>query len=81
MKITRENIKRIYFTKKFISLETNEGVTQSMPLSWFKTLANATEEQRNNFFMSYEGVHWEELDEDLSFEGFFTYKGQISEAI
>ena len=44
-----------------------------MPLSWFPRLQNATIEQRENYELSPFGIHWEELDEDLSFEGFFKF--------
>ena len=42
-----------------------------MPLDWFPRLEQASVEQRNEFELSAFGIHWEELDEDLSFEGFF----------
>ncbi|MFM2290629.1 MAG: hypothetical protein RIS29_442 [Bacteroidota bacterium] len=35
----------------------------------FPLLANATQEQRENFTLSPFGIHWPELDEDLSYEG------------
>lgn len=34
-------------------------------------LLNANKAQRQNYKLSHFGIHWEELDEDLSFEGFF----------
>lgn len=36
-------------------------------------LANATEKQRADYEISPFGIHWEELDEDLSLKGFFEY--------
>lgn len=39
-------------------------------------LLNGTIEQRNNFEISPFGVHWPDIDEDLSLEGFFDYKGE-----
>ncbi len=73
MNLTKNDIKQIGFTGDSIFLETNQGIKQSMPLSWFVRLKNATKEQRENFTLSPFGIHWEELDEDLSFDGFFTY--------
>ena len=40
----------------------------------FPRLRFATSEQRASFTLSHEGIHWEEIDEDLSFEGFFMEK-------
>ena len=37
-------------------------------------LEQASVEQRNEFELSAFGIHWEELDEDLSFEGFFKFQ-------
>jgi len=45
-----------------------------MPLDRFPRLEHASVEQRNEFELSAFGIHWEELDEDLSFEGFFKFQ-------
>lgn len=39
------------------------------PLEWYPRLANATPEQQANVKLSTVGLHWEELDEDLSVRG------------
>lgn len=41
------------------------------PLAWFPRLLRATSEQRNHFEILGEGIgiHWPDLDEDLSVEG------------
>ncbi|MDP3588320.1 MAG: DUF2442 domain-containing protein [Sulfuricurvum sp.] len=43
-----------------------------LPLSWFPKLNHASPKQRNNYEIlgDGEGIHWEELDEDLSVKGF-----------
>jgi hypothetical protein len=43
------------------------GRELAIPLEWFKTLKNATKEQLKNwrFIGNGEGIHWEELDEDI----------------
>lgn len=45
-----------------------------MPLSWFPRLKNASKSERKNYTFSPYGIHWQELDEDLSFEGFFKFE-------
>jgi hypothetical protein len=48
-----------------------DGRTITVPLAWFPRLAQATPEQRANWGMAGAGygIHWPELDEDLSTEG------------
>lgn len=41
----------------------------AVPLHWFPRLLNATPAQRANFELSDTGIHWEELDEDISIAG------------
>ncbi len=62
---------RIWFGEGRIHLTTNDGRTASLPLKAFPRLYNATDEQRQDYTFSPFGIHWETLDEDLSFEGFF----------
>ena len=39
-------------------------------LLWYKRLRAASEEQRNDYEIDDEGIHWYALDEDISFESF-----------
>ncbi len=73
MELFKENIKEIGFEKDTIFLITNDGKKQTMPLHWFPSLNNANEDELNNYTLSPYGIHWENLNEDLSFKGFFTY--------
>lgn len=67
-------ISKIWFDNNSIFLETKKGIRKSMPLEWFPKLEKATNEQRLNYELSPFGIHWEQIDEDLSFEGFFEFK-------
>ena len=80
MDTTLKNIVRVWFSDEQISIETKNGIVKSHPLHWFPRLEKATEKQRNNFELSHFGIHWPELDEDLSFEGFFTFNKDEIEA-
>jgi len=71
--MTRKDFKKLWFTDERIFMETVQGVIKSMPLDWFPRLLNATQSDRENYSLSPLGIHWESIDEDLSFEGFFTY--------
>lgn len=41
----------------------------------WERLASATEDQLNDFYLSYTGIHWPALDEDLSYEAMFNAAG------
>ena len=60
--IAFENSKMIVFLE--------DGRELSIPLEWFPRLRKATEEQLNKwrFIGKGEGIHWEEIDEDISIE-------------
>ena len=60
-------------------VDLSDGRTISVPLSWFPRLFNATPEQRNQYELSRFGIHWEEIDEDLSVAGLLrgTHPGLI----
>ncbi len=70
------NIKAIWFQDDRIFIRTTSGEERSMPLEWFPRLNNASQAERERFELSPFGIHWPALDEDLSFEGFFTYSKQ-----
>lgn len=50
-----------------------DGRRLSVPLAWFPRLQRATPNERSNFELLGEGIgiHWPEIDEDLSVEGLF----------
>lgn len=54
---------------------TEDGLQASYPISAWRRLANASPEQRQDFYLSYTGIHWPSIDEDLSFEGMFANAG------
>lgn len=55
-------------TKMILFIE--DGREIAFPLEWFPKLRNATEKQLSKwrFIGNGEGIHWDELDEDLSVE-------------
>ena len=58
-------------TEDSITAQLADGRTISVPLSWSWRLSDATPEQRNNFEIidTGEGVHWPDIDEDISARG------------
>ena len=57
-------------TSDELQLELDDGRRLSVPLAWFPRLANATPKQRAKFELIGDGVgiHWPDVDEDLSVE-------------
>lgn len=54
-----------------LSVDLVDGRTITVPLAWYPRLLNATPEQRRNWRISGAGfgIHWPDVDEDLSTEG------------
>ena len=69
-----EKVIKIWLTDSEIWIQTEDGKTASERFADYPRLKFATPEQRNNYTTDNFGIHWEKLDEDLSFEGFFQKK-------
>lgn len=65
------SILRVRVTKDEIIADLADGRVISVPLAWSWRLSEATPAQRANFRLigSGQGVHWPEVDEDISVEG------------
>jgi len=58
-------------TNDSLIVDLSDGRTISAPLEWFPRLLHATPEERSNWRLigRGHGIHWEEIDEDISVEG------------
>jgi len=58
----------VWFDSDMMHIRLLDGRELSVPLEWFPRLRDATEEQKMNwrFIGRGIGIHWEELDEDIS---------------
>ena len=74
--MTRDELKEIRFTDEEIVLEKIDGTIKSLPLERFPRLKKAAATERKNYTLSPLGIHWEAIDEDISFDGFFTYNNE-----
>ena len=63
-------ITKIWFENDRLYGLTDEGKIEWQSLLWYKRLRNATDDERNDYEIDDEGIHWYELDEDVSFESF-----------
>lgn len=66
-------IRKIWFDERFLYGEDESGSVFRQSLLWYRALRNADEKQREHYRIGFEGIHWPDLNVDVSFES-FTYK-------
>ncbi len=66
-----ERVKDVHVTDDTLSVDLVEGRTIIVPLVWYPRLVEATPDQRSNWQVSGAGygIHWPDVDEDLSTAG------------
>jgi hypothetical protein len=66
-----EKVKNVRLTDDELVVDLLDGRTISVPLAWYPRLLHAAPEQRENWQISGGGfgIHWPDIDEDLSTEG------------
>lgn len=67
-------VEKVWLTDTAIWIRTADGREACEKFAEFPRLRFATPDQRAGFTLGSDGIHWNEIDEDLSFEGFFTEK-------
>ncbi|MDO8518645.1 MAG: DUF2442 domain-containing protein [Deltaproteobacteria bacterium] len=62
--------KKVSFDKSNMWVELEDGRMLGVPLAYFPRLARATRKQKGHYIISGggRGLHWEEIDEDISVE-------------
>jgi hypothetical protein len=60
----------VMVTEDTLSVDLSDGRTISVPLAWFPRLMHGTRKERGNWRLIGKGygIHWEDLDEDISIE-------------
>ena len=68
---THPKAREVLVTDDELNVLLADGRKISVPLAWFPRLLHATTQQRENFELlgDGEGIHWPEIDEDLSVAG------------
>jgi len=66
-----ERVKDVRLSEDTISVDLADGRTITVPLAWYPRLLHATPAQRANWqaCAGGYGIHWPDVDEDLSTEG------------
>lgn len=70
----KDVIEKVWLTDTAVWIRTIDGKEACEEFANYQRLKFATPEQRADFELGEFGIHWKELDEDLSFEGFFQEK-------
>ena len=65
----------VRFDQDSMWVELSDGRTLGVPLAWFPRLLHGSVEQREQVSVSSRGLHWEELDEDISIDGLLAGHG------
>jgi hypothetical protein len=66
-----ERVADVFFDDDTVNVRLKDGRTISVPLAWYPRLFNATSEQRRDWNVAGGGygIHWPQIDEDISTEG------------
>jgi len=61
----------VVVTDDSLTVDLVDGRTVSVPLAWYPRLSHGTTQERENWRLAGrgEGIHWPDLDEDVSVEG------------
>jgi hypothetical protein len=70
----------IHFDDVTMWVELTDGRTIGVPMAWFPRLLHAAPEQRARYRISAtgKGLHWEDLNEDISVEGLLAGLGDVT---
>ncbi len=62
--------RNVVISNDSLTVELNDGRAISVPLAWYPRLLHGTPEERNSWRLigNKEGIHWPDLDEDISIE-------------
>lgn len=76
MTISAESVR---FDDASMWVDLSDGRTIGVPLAWFPRLLAASPSQRTKFELSPLGIHWDELDEDISIAGLLAGRGDMTQ--
>lgn len=71
--------KAVRFDEYNMWVTLSDARTLGVPLAWFPKLMHASPAQREHFELSARGIHWDELDEDISVDGLIAGRSDITQ--
>ncbi len=85
IEITLPRATNVLVSDDTLTVDLSDGRTISVPLTWYPRLVHASELERRTWRLigRGEGVHWPDLDEDISVEGLLAGKasGESQESL
>lgn len=76
--VAEAKAQNVVVTDDSLTVDLNDGRSISVPLAWYPRLLHGTPAERNNYRLigDREGIHWPNLDEDISVENLL--QGKLS---
>ena len=68
----------VRFDEHSFWVDLADGRTLGVPVAWFPRLLHATPEQRAQVELSRAGLHWDEIEEDISIAGLLAGRGDMT---
>ncbi len=70
------SIENVCLTEDTLSIDLSDGRTISVPIAWYPRLLHATPDEKKNWRLigRGHGIHWEDIDEDISVESLLAGK-------
>ena len=68
------SVEKIWLTNDAVWIRASDGREAQEFFADYPRLKYASDEERSNYTWDAYGIHWPDIDEDLSFEGFFLSK-------
>jgi hypothetical protein len=70
--------KAVRFDEHTMWVDLTDGRTLGVPLAWFPRLLHATPAQRERVELGHIGLHWDEIDEDISIADLLAGRGDVT---
>jgi hypothetical protein len=70
---------RVSFDDHRMWVDCADGRTVGVPIDFFPRLRKATPEQRARVELSHNGLHWKEIDEEISVAGLLAAVGETKQ--
>lgn len=70
LEIGNVKVQDVVLSEDALTVDLNDGRTLSAPLAWYPRLLHGAPQERRNWRLigDGEGIHWPDLDEDISLE-------------
>ena len=69
---------KVRFDEDTMWVDLTDGRTLGVPLAWFPRLLKASPAQRARVELSRTGLHWDDIDEDISIAGLIAGRGDLT---